>query len=233
MQFPNKLIQGRLIKRYKRFLVDVELGDEGIETAYCPNTGSMLGCDIPGSSVWLSKSTNPSRKYIYTLEIVKVNSHYIGVNTAKPNYLVEEAIQGGQIKSLLGYKALSREVKYGQENSRIDILLEYENINCYVEVKNVTLVEDNIAFFPDAITTRGQKHLRELSNMVDLGERAVIFFCVQHTAANCFKPADHIDKKYGQLLRQAVNNGVEILAYKTNISPSKILINEEIPILLE
>ncbi len=233
MQFTSKLLEGKLIKRYKRFLVDVKLIDGSIITAYCPNTGSMLGCDTPGSLVWLSSSDNSARKYQYTLEIVKIKQNYIGVNTARPNQLVEDAIEAGSIESLEGANSLRREVKYGVENSRIDILLEYDNTNCYVEVKNVTLVEGDIAFFPDAVTVRGQKHLRELIQVVDSGERGVIFFCVQHTGAKSVRPADHIDKHYGELLRQSAAKGVEILAYQADISCEHILLNKRLPVSLD
>ena len=234
MQFDGPLIEGILRKRYKRFLADVELDSGEVITVYCPNTGSMKGCDIPGSKVWLSYVKSTTRKYPYTWEIVQVSNHMIGINTLRANSLVVSAIEKSLVPKLSDYVSLKQEVKYGTENSRIDIFLGYNDQNCYVEVKNVTLVDsDRIAYFPDAVSARGQKHLRELMHVVTLGSRGVIFYCVQHTNARLVKPADHIDTKYGELLRQASASGVEILAYQADISPTSIDLVREIPVSLD
>ncbi|MGE3258998.1 MAG: DNA/RNA nuclease SfsA, partial [Geobacter sp.] len=203
MKLPP-LIPGRLIKRYKRFLADIELADGSLVTAHCPNSGSMLGCNLPGSPVMLSVSPNPNRKLAHTWELVQVDGYWVGLNTMLPNRLAEEAILDGTIAELQGYPRLRREVPYGSERSRIDILLEGDQGRCFVEVKNVTLVEDGRALFPDAVTERGQKHLRELMEVVRNGDRGVILFTVQRGDGAAVAPADAIDPAYGRLLRQAV-----------------------------
>lgn len=227
------LIPGRLIKRYKRFLADIELEDGSMVTAHCPNSGSMLGCNRPGSPVMLSRSDNPTRKLAYTLELVQVDRWWVGLNTMLPNRLVEEAILNGTITELQGYARLRREVAYGSERSRIDLLLEGEQGRCYVEVKNVTLVEDDRALFPDAVTERGQKHLRELQEVVQSGHRGVILFTVQRGDGRAVAPADATDPAYGRLLRKAVANGVEPLAYRAMVQPEEIRLTERLPVLLD
>ncbi|MFT6776892.1 MAG: sugar fermentation stimulation protein A [Paraglaciecola sp.] len=230
MQFFFPLIQGTLIKRYKRFLADVRLADGSIVIAHCPNTGAMTGCAEPGWKVWLSPSNNPKRKLLYTWEVVLTDRfHWIGINTHKANVLVKEAIQEGRIDELLGYKTLQSEVRFGQENSRIDFLLtDCEKADCYVEVKSVTLLVDNAGYFPDSKTLRGQKHLRELSAMVNQGKRAVLFFCVQHSGIQSVQVAKHIDPDYANELKQAMLNGVEILCYGCRVSSEKIDINQSL-----
>ena len=221
MQFSPALASGILIKRYKRFLADVALPDGSIITIHCPNTGSMKNCLFPGETVWFSTSDNPKRKYPHTWEIMQTDQqHLIGINTTRANALAEEAILQQVITELRGYDNLKREVKYGNENSRIDILLTSQNRSeCYIEVKSCTLLEQQVGYFPDAVTTRGQKHLRELIHMVTLGHRAVLLFVVQHSGITTVKPARHIDPEYAELLKQAVSMGVEVLAYKTKLSP--------------
>ncbi|ACD97156.1 DNA/RNA nuclease SfsA [Trichlorobacter lovleyi] len=231
MKLPD-LIPGRLIKRYKRFLADIELEDCSVVTAHCPNSGSMLGCNLPGSPVLLSLSPNPNRKLAYTWELLQVNGFWVGLNTMLPNRLAEEAILDGTIVELQGYPKLRREVAYGSERSRIDILLEDDGKRCYVEVKNVTLVEGGLALFPDAVTARGQKHLRELMEMVRNGDRAVLLFTVQRGDGNAVAPADRIDPEYGRLLREAVANGVEALAYRAEVQPEQIRLTERLAVLL-
>lgn len=231
MKLPD-LIPGRLIKRYKRFLADIELEDGSVVTAHCPNSGSMLGCNLPGSPVLLSLSPNPNRKLAYTWELLQVNGFWVGLNTMLPNRLAEEAILDGTIVELQGYPKLRREVAYGSERSRIDILLEDDGKRCYVEVKNVTLVEGGLALFPDAVTARGQKHLRELMEMVRNGDRGVLLFTVQRGDGNAVAPADRIDPEYGRLLREAVANGVEALAYRAEVQPEQIRLTERLAVLL-
>lgn len=231
MLLPTPLYSGTLINRYKRFLSDIQLESGGIVTAHCPNSGSMKGCDDAGSPVLLSKSDKPQRKLKYTWELVQVNGVWVGINTMHPNRLAREAIERGLIPELRGYHSIRPEVKYSR-NSRIDLLLENEEHKCYVEVKNVTLVEGKIASFPDAVTKRGQKHLRDLMQMVEAGQRGVIFFVIHREDARQFTPADDIDAEYGKLLRQAVNRGVEILAYQTIINPPEVRIHHPIPVSL-
>lgn len=232
MKFPQSLIEGRLLKRYKRFLADVELPD-GMVTAHCPNTGSMLGCMEPGSRVWLSRAANENRKYPFTWEIVEVNGATpVGINTALSNRLVEEGIRGGVIGELAGYSAIRREVRYGKESSRIDFLLEKKRgKDCYVEVKNVTAaVADGIALFPDAVSSRGARHLREMMAMVAAGHRAVLVFCVQRADVSEVRPADAIDPEYGRTLRVALSRDVEAIAYRAVVSPPEIVLHDGIPV---
>lgn len=217
------------MRRYKRFLADVQLNNGSTITAHTANTGSMAGCCEPGSRVWLSISDNQKRKYSHSWEIVEVQGKVrVGINTMLPNRLVEEGINNGVVRELQGYAAVRREVKYGSESSRIDLLLTNEagssgeRTPCYVEVKNVTLVENNIAYFPDAVSARGSKHLRELSGMVEQGNRAVIFYCVQRNDVDVVKPADHIDPDYGKTLRSAITAGVEALAYYAKVTEREI-----------
>ena len=226
------LIRGTLIKRYKRFLADVELSGGEVVTAHCPNTGSMKACSQPGRPVYISRADNPKRKLKYTWELIEMADSLVGVNTLIPNRLVAHAIQSGQVEALAGYKHLTREVKVG-DHSRIDLCLSSDEWQrCYVEVKNCTLVENERACFPDAVTTRGLKHLNELQGLVRAGHRGVMFYLIQRMDARIFAPADHIDPAYGQGLRTAVKNGVEILAYGVTIDLAQICINGKIPIFL-
>jgi sugar fermentation stimulation protein A len=235
MQFTQPLIEGRLLKRYKRFLADVEFPDGSVVTAHTANTGAMTGCCEPGSRVWLSRSDNPKRKYPLTWEIIEVAPGVsCGINTMMSNKLVREAIESSFIAELDGYQSVRSEVRYGNENSRIDLLLESDSPQnkppCYVEVKNVTLVDNGVGLFPDAVTVRGTKHLRELMAMVDQGARAVIFYCVQRNDCREVRPADNIDELYGQTLRQAIDVGVEALAYGFQVSPIEIVPVKNLPV---
>lgn len=231
MRLPANLIPGRLLKRYQRFLADIQLDSGEIVTAHCPNSGSMTGCKAVDSPVLLSQSDNPSRKLKYTWELVSVQGYWIGINTGLPNRLVREAIETGVIQELQGYTTIRPEVPYGK-NSRIDLLLTGSPGCCYVEVKNVTLKEGEMALFPDAVTTRGQKHLRELMEVVRNGARGVIFFVVQREDCHSVSPADAIDPEYGRLLRLAVKNGVEAFAYQALVTPEAIRIVRPLPIML-
>lgn len=230
MKLPA-LISGILIKRYKRFLADVELADGSMVTAHCPNSGSMKGCALPGGQVLLSRSDNPNRKLAYTWELAEADDHWIGLNTSLPNRLVREAIEDGTVSELQGYTSIRPEVPYG-DRSRIDLLLEGPAGRCFVEVKNVTLVEKGRALFPDAVTTRGQKHLQELMRVVREGDRGVIFFTVQRADGNTVSPADLIDPEYGRLLRMALENGVEALAYRALVTPQEIRLTERLPVVV-
>ncbi len=230
MRLPP-LVAGTLVKRYKRFLADVVLDAGDVITAHCPNTGSMKGCAVPGSRVFLSRSANLSRKYPFGWELVESDGFWVGINTGLPNKLTREAIENGTVAELQGYEAILSEVPYG-EHSRIDLLLEGPQGRCFVEVKNVTLVENGRALFPDAVTARGQKHLQELMRVVHEGDRGVIFFTVQRGDADSVSPADLIDPEYGRLLRLAVDNGVEALAYRATVTPEEIRLTERLPVIL-
>ncbi len=235
MKFSDPYTEGILIKRYKRFLADIELEDGAIITAHTPNTGAMTGCSTPGSRVWLRDTGNPDRKYPYSWEIVETKPDVlVGIHTGLSNKLVHEAITNGVITELQNYQQILSEVPYGDEKSRIDLLLRKDDSTdteqCYVEIKNVTLVEDNIAYFPDAVSARGTKHLRELMKMVDQGHRAVIFYCVQRNDATGFRPAQTIDPLYAETLRLAVQTGVEAMAYIAEISTEEIKLVQSIPV---
>ena len=231
MIFKSKLVEGRLIRRYKRFLADVQL-PHAVITAAVPNTGSMLGCCDPGMRVWLSESDNAARKYRHTWEIVEVGAVMVGINTARPNALVQEAIAGGAIAELKGYKTLRREVGYGEESSRVDIVLESpRRKSCYVEVKNVTAaVARGVALFPDCVSERGSRHLRELMRLKSSGLRPVQLYCVQRGDVEEVRPADAIDPEYGRTLREAIDAGVEVLAYRAAVTPDEIRLERRIPV---
>ncbi|MGR3220555.1 MAG: DNA/RNA nuclease SfsA [Candidatus Anammoxibacter sp.] len=234
MKFESALIRATLIKRYKRFPADVVLATGEIITVHSANTGSMMGCSDPGSIVWLSDSKNPKRKYRYSWEITETSDNVsVGVNTMLSNALVKEAITRNIIEELKGYDSIRSEVSYGKENSRIDILLEKENNSekCYVEVKNVTAVKDKTALFPDAVSKRGTKHIRELIEMVREGNRGVLCFCVQRNDATAVRPADEIDPEYGKTLRKAINMGMEAIAYRATVSQTKIELKKRLPVI--
>lgn len=211
------LIKGRLLKRYKRFLADVSLEDGKQVTAHCPNSGRMTGCCRPGRTVWVSHHPEPHRKLHYTWQMIEMPSSLVGINTQIPNRLVAMALKGSRVESLLGYETFRSEITVSG-HSRLDLKLSAPGRrDCFVEIKNCTLVEGKTALFPDAPTARGRKHLQLLRRLKSAGHRAVIFFLVQRMDATCFGPADSIDPAYGQLLREAVEEGVEILAYDTMI----------------
>ena len=226
------LLPGTLIKRYKRFLADVRLKNNMIVTAHCPNTGSMQGCCQPGRPVFVSKHNNPRRKLKYTWELIKMPDSLVGINTLVPNRLVARAIGAGVIDELSGYENIAREVKIGN-HSRIDLLLSNNSgERCFVEIKNCTLVSDGVAYFPDAVTSRGLKHLQELQKMVSNGCRCVMFYFIQRMDARKFSPADQIDSVYAKTLREVTKKGVEILAYDVDIDLEGIQLRNKIPIRL-
>lgn len=232
MKFEFPLQEGKWIKRYKRFMVDVELDNEQLITVHSANTGSMKNCFVEGGKVWFWDSQNTARKYPHSLELCETPSGDIAcINTSRPNHLVVEAINNGVVTQLQDFQTLKTEVRYGNEKSRIDILLEGGEKPIFVEVKNCTLMEDgHQGFFPDAVSERASKHLRELMLMVEKGNRAVIFFCVNHTGIESVRPADHIDPTYGKLLRRSADLGVEVLAYKADIQTDSITLNKSIPV---
>lgn len=232
MEFTTPLIEATLLRRYKRFLADVRLGDGEVITVHTANTGSMLGCAEPGSRVWLSRSESITRKYPYSWEITETAAGVlVGINTALPNPLVREAIEAGVIGELQGYGSLRGEVPFGNERSRIDWLLEDEGKGaCYVEVKNVTAAVADTAIFPDAVSARGAKHLRELMEVVAVGKRGVLCFCVQRGDVSAVRPADEIDPVYGETLRQALQNGVEVIAYQAVVSTVGITLRRSLAV---
>ncbi|UCF56183.1 MAG: DNA/RNA nuclease SfsA, partial [Deltaproteobacteria bacterium] len=207
---------------------DVKLRNGHVVTAHCPNSGSMLGCSEPGRPVYLSRHNNPGRRLKYTWEMIEMPTSLVGINTWVPNQLVKESIIDKKIKAFLGYETIWTEVSYGQ-NSRIDLLLEKGKERCFVEVKNSTLVEDGVAYFPDAVTSRGLKHLVELQQQVRKGNRCVMFYLVQRMDAKLFRPAHHIDAAYRKELRRAFRNGVEILVYDVFLNLESISLNKPLP----
>ena len=216
MKLPQPLVSGTLVRRYQRFLADVALADGSLVTAHTPNTGSMQQCAVAGHEVMLSKSANPQRKLAWSWELVKVNGHWVDINTHRANRVVEEALRNNRIAGLADC-AVRPEFAFA--DSRIDFMLQGPPGKVLLEVKNVTLCcETQVACFPDAVTARGQKHLRDLIKATLEGWRAVIFFLVQRGEAEAFAPADHIDPGYGRLLREAVACGVEIMAYRTLVT---------------
>ncbi len=236
MKFPDPLIPGTLIKRYKRFLTDVTLASGEIVTAHCANPGSMLSVNAPGSEVWLSPARNPERKLRYSWELIRVGETLVGINTGHPNALVEEAVRDGAIPELAGYGTIRREVKYGK-NSRIDLLLDGgRGPKCYDEVKNVTMRRDlspaGAAEFPDAVTERGAKHLRELADMVKEGARAAMLFLVQRADSRRFTIAADIDPTYATGLKTAMAAGVEVLCYGCRLSPHEIRVDKPLKLAL-
>ena len=225
MKFDAPLIPGRLLRRYKRFFADVELENGETVTAHCANTGAMTGIIDPGLKVWLSETDNPKRKLRYTWEIVEADGVLVGALPARANALAQEAAETGVIRELAGYETLRREVKYG-DNSRIDLLLEADGRPpCYVEVKNVHMRRTaDLAEFPDAVTTRGAKHLGELKRIAEAGQRAVQLFVVQRGDCERLAPAADIDPVYSDALLAAHGAGVDVLAYACEVKPDEIRI---------
>lgn len=231
MRFPSRLIRGTLIQRYQRFLADVRLTSGEIVTAHCTNTGSMTGCKEPGSVVYISRSDKESRRLLYTWEIIGVGRTWVGINTMHPNRLVAEAVASGEIRELKGYDAVRREV-VTRRGTRLDLCLEGSNGLCFVEVKNVTLTVDGAAAFPDAVSERGKKHLKELMWLRRKGHRAAVVFVIQRNDCSVFRPADEIDEEYGRWLRRAVKAGVEVLPYRAHVTPKEIVLTERLPVRL-
>ncbi len=234
MQFTPPLMKGKLIKRYKRFLADIILADGTQITAHCANTGAMTGCMPDGADVWLSVSDNPKRKYPHSWQLVEVEPGVLAcINTGLTNKLAHEALLKNQIKELTGFDTCRSEVPYGDEGSRVDFVLDFASQSAYVEVKHVTLsTEPGVGRFPDAVTKRGQKHLRELIQQLKCGDRAVLLFIIMRTDVNLVTPADSVDAEYGRLLREAVREGVEVLAYRAKIDPTGLSIDRAIPVKL-
>ena len=236
MRFDPPLTEARLLRRYKRFLADVERDGERF-TVHCPNTGAMLGCDTPGSPVWLSHSDRAGRKYPWTWEQVTVaGGVQVGIHSARANALVGEALEASAIDALAGYARIRPEVRYGEEKSRADFALQSHpsRPDAYLEVKNVTAVaEPGTAIFPDAVSARGARHLRELKGQVEAGRRGVLLFCVQRADVFRVRPADHIDPVYGRTLREAMAAGVEVLAWVARVTPETVSLEREVSVALD
>ena len=233
MIFDPPLISGKLVKRYKRFLADVILDNGETVVAHCANSGSMMGLKDEGSLVWLSPNQNPKAKLDWRWELASQDGALVGINTSRPNAIVADAIINGEIPELKSYANLRREVKYGH-NSRIDILLEGDTKpNCYVEVKSVTLrrpdgPDPKAVEFPDSVTTRGAKHLKELSDMVSTGHRAVMFYLIQRQDCDHFRLASDIDSGYKAAFDKARTAGVEVICYSCTVTPEEITLNKPI-----
>lgn len=225
-----EFVHGTLVRRYKRFLAEVQLDDGRLVTAHCPNSGSMLGCSEAGRPVYLSRQANPKRKLPFTWELIDMGASLVGVNTLVPNRLVKGAIADGSVPSLQGYGRITPEIRIPDTHTRLDLLLKSANGGqCFVEIKNCTLVEAGTAAFPDAVTTRGRKHLQQLRALRRAGHRAVIFFLIQRMDARRFAPAAHIDPDYAAELQAVIADGVEILVYDTCITLQGIGIRGTVP----
>lgn len=222
MIFPDKLVHGTLIKRYKRFLADVKLDDGTVVLAHCTNSGSMKSCLENDAEVYLTPVNDPKRKTKFTWEMIQINGGWVGINTGNPNKLAYEAISSDLIPELAGYNMVKREVKYG--DSRFDVYAENDTEKCFVEVKNVSMKEGKYALFPDAVTTRGQKHLRTLMEVKSKGMRAVMLYIIQRVDVEIFAPAKSIDPEYAKLLKEAVDAGVEIIPMQAKVTPEKIVL---------
>lgn len=228
MKFDSELIHGTLIKRYKRFLADIKLDDGSVVIAHCPNSGSMKSCLESGAEVYLALVNDQKRRTKYTWEMIRINGKWIGINTLHPNRLVYDAITEGKIEHLKGFTNVQREVKFG--DSRFDVYAENESEKCFIEVKNVTLKEGNYALFPDAVTTRGQKHLRTLVEVKKAGMRAIMFYVIQRSDVDIFAPAKEIDPDYANELKVAVENGVEVFVVWAKVTPTGIELMEKLPV---
>jgi sugar fermentation stimulation protein A len=227
MIFSEKLVHGTLINRYKRFLADVRLDDGTEVVAHCTNSGSMKSCLENGAEVYLTPVNDPKRKTKFTWEMIKINGDWVGINTGNPNKLAFEAISAGTIPELAAYITVKREVKFG--DSRFDVFAENDTEKCFIEVKNVTMKEGKYALFPDAVTTRGQKHLKTLMEVKAEGMRAVMLYIIQRSDVEIFAPATEIDPEYAQTLEIAVNAGVEVIAMQAKVSPNKIELVKRLP----
>jgi len=227
MKFKKKLLQGTLIKRYKRFFADINYQDKTI-IAHCPNSGSMMGLLNIGNKVWFSQSDNPKRKLKYTLQIIEVNKKLVGVNTHLTNKIILESLKEKKIKSLIKFMNIKAEVKFS-DNTRFDFLICNNKSKCFLEVKNVTLVrKNNRAEFPDAITSRGTKHLKELINAKKKGYESYILYLIQREDCKSFRIATDLDKKYKKTFDLALKNGVKVLCYDCKLSNEEIRINNQI-----
>lgn len=228
MKFSKKLVHGTLIKRYKRFLADVALDDGSVVTAHCTNPGTMKSCLEEGAEVFLTPVNDPKRKTRFTWEMIKIGEGWVGINTANPNLLAYEAVLNGEIEELSGYTNVRREVKFG--DSRFDVFAENDHEKCFVEVKNVSLKEGRFALFPDAVTTRGQKHLKTLMEVKAAGMRAVMLYIIQRSDVEVFAPAANIDPDYAVALHKAMKYGVEVIPVQALVTPTEIRLIKKLPL---
>jgi len=227
MKFKEKLLQGTLVKRYKRFFIDIKYHNKTI-TAHCPNSGSMMGLLNVGNDVWFSQSNNPKRKLDYTLQIIKVKNTLVGINTYLTNKIVLESLQCGEIKNLIKFTNIKPEVKFS-DNTRFDFLISNNKKKCFLEIKNVTLVrQNNVAEFPDAITSRGTKHLNELINAKKKGYESYMLYLIQRNDCKSFKIAKDIDEEYKITFDAALKSGVKVLCYDCKLTHEQIKINNQI-----
>ena len=227
MKFKERLLQGTLIKRYKRFFVDIKYKNK-IITSHCPNSGSMMGLLNKGNKVWFSRSNNPSRKLKYTLEIIEVEKKMVGINTLLTNKIVLDALNQKKIKNLIKFNNIKAEVKFS-DNTRFDFLISNNKKKCFLEVKNVTLSrKKEIAEFPDAVTSRGTKHLNELINAKKKGYESYMLYLIQREDCTSFKIAEDIDLEYKNAFSKALNNGVKMLCYDCKLNNEEIRLNNQI-----
>ena len=228
-EFDQPLVPGRLIRRYKRFLADVALEDGSGVTVHCPNSGSMLASLEPDAPVYLSPADNPNRRTKYTWEMIFINHGWVGINTGIPNRLTALAAEMEALPIFQGAREVRREVKLGK-HSRIDVLVELPDGPMFVEVKNVTLVRDGLAEFPDSVTSRGAKHLDELMKVVKEGGRAAMMYVVQRSDAEKFTPAKGIDPHYAELFWKAREVGVSMNVVEARVSPERICLERELEV---
>jgi sugar fermentation stimulation protein A len=227
MNFKNPLIHGTLIKRYMRFLADVKLDSGETVTAHCTNSGSMKSCLEKGAEVYLSPVDDPNRKTKFTWEMIKINGDWVGINTSNPNKLAFEAVKAGQIEKLKGYTEVQAEVKF--DDSRFDLMAKNDTETCFIEVKNVTYKGGNYALFPDAVTSRGKKHLETLVKVKEQGMRAVMLYVIQRIDVEIFAPAKQIDPEYSKALKIAYDKGVEIIPLQVKVTPENIELVKVVP----
>ncbi|NLX19302.1 MAG: DNA/RNA nuclease SfsA [Desulfobulbus sp.] len=232
MLLPARCQTGILLKRYKRFLADVRLEDGQTLTVHCPNSGSMRGCSTPGSKVIISHSENIRRKYAWTLEMVQEQGVWIGIHTGRTNALVREGLEQGVITDFGRIHSIAPEVVVSA-GSRLDFRLGTDQGTVFLEVKNCSLAEQGTAFFPDAVTSRGTRHLHELVRLVEVGNVAAVLFCVQRGDADCCAPAAGIDPVYADTVLWAAGQGVRFLAYQADVQPAEIVLHRQLPFVFE
>jgi sugar fermentation stimulation protein A len=227
MHFETQLVHGTLIRRYKRFLADIELDNGDQVVAHCTNSGSMKSCLEEGAEVYLTPVNDPKRKTRFTWEMIKINGDWVGINTSIPNKLAFDAVSSGMIPELSAYTTVKREVQFG--DSRFDIYAENEQEKCFIEVKNVSMKEGEYALFPDAVTTRGRKHLKTLIQVKAEGMRAVMLYVIQRSDVDIFAPAKAIDPGYAKTLKEAFDAGVEIIPMQVKVTPKSIEFSRKLP----
>ena len=232
MKFSTKLIGGKLVRRYRRFLVDVQLDSGPIVTAHCPNSGTMVGCSEPGNTVLLSESKDPHRRNAYTWEIIKMNGTWIGINVSTPRKIIAESLRNKQIPPLEQYNELLLDAEYGRGN-KVDVMMHGNEQNVFINVHHVAWAENGVAKFPETPNARARKGLKDLAEIAAQGHRAIAFFFIQREDCEYFSDAVDIDPEFGNLFKEAVKSGVEIMAYKAHVSPSEISLGIPIQVLVD